>query len=84
LTSLSASLLLLLILIIRHTQVDVPRLASLKTWLGIAIVIWIIGEISMLLGWSTTVARVIHTVSMLLFPVILLVKARRLLWRGGR
>ena len=81
LASLTTSLTLLLLLIYRHDNADVPRLASTKTWLAIAIIIWIAGEIVSIMGGSVMAYRTIHTVSMVLFPVIIGVKARKLLRR---
>jgi FtsH-binding integral membrane protein len=81
---LASSLILLLILIYRHANADVPRLASFKTWLAIALVIWIAGELVNLMGLSLALARTIHTVSMVLFPLIIIVKGRKLLRRRLR
>nr|BAL53431.1 hypothetical protein HGMM_F06G04C40 [uncultured crenarchaeote] len=82
--ALTSSLMLLLILIYRHANADVPRLASFKTWLAIALVIWVAGELVNLMDWSTALYRTIHTVSMALFPIIIVVKGRKLLMRRRR
>lgn len=79
LASLTVSLALLLILVYRHVNADVPRLASTKTWLAIAIIIWICGELVTFMGWSLLVARTVHAASMVLFAAIILVKGRKLL-----
>jgi FtsH-binding integral membrane protein len=81
LASLTTSLVLLLLLIYRHVNADVPRLASTKTWLALAIIIWISGEIVSIMGGSSIVYRTIHTISMIMFPVIIVVKARKLFKR---
>ncbi|GBC69142.1 hypothetical protein HRbin01_00835 [archaeon HR01] len=81
LAGLTTSLTLLLLLIYRHDNADVPRLASTKTWLAIALIIWIAGEIVFIISGSVIAYGTIHTVSMVLFPVIIGVKARKLLRR---
>lgn len=84
LAGLASSLILLLILIYRHTNADVPRLASFKTWLAMALVIWVAGELVYFMDWSMALARTIHVVSMVLFPIIIVVKGRKLLRKGMR
>jgi len=82
LSSLTVSFILMLMLLRKHSYADVPLIHSMKTWLALAILMWIVGELVSLAG-DLPIGLVIHMIAMLLFPAIMLFKLKTFLKKVG-
>ncbi len=61
-------------LAIRHNLADVSRFSTFKFWLSLAVILWLVGEV-FLSALTTPTGRIVHIISMVMFPVIILAKA---------
>ncbi len=61
-------------LTLRHNLADVSRFSTFRFWLSVAIILWLVGEV-FFRGLGTNTGRIVHIISMVMFPAIILAKA---------